>query len=179
MNLALTGLLFTLMIPATALAQAAAPTTGAAVQDAKEGARESGAVAAETARDAGAAAGEAARDAGAAASEAAAKTAAAAHAAADSAEHAAERGGSILLGVLTWLVFGVVIGAIAKLLMPGRDGGGLLVTSLLGIAGAFVGGLVAAALGLTSLHEFTLAGLVVPVAGAMLLLLAYRMLRAA
>jgi len=45
-----------------------------------------------------------------------------------------------LLGILSWIIFGLVAGVIAKLLMPGRDPGGCIVTMLLGIAGAFVGG---------------------------------------
>jgi uncharacterized membrane protein YeaQ/YmgE (transglycosylase-associated protein family) len=50
--------------------------------------------------------------------------------------------------IISWLIFGLIAGVIAKLLMPGRDPGGCLITSLLGIAGAFVGGFVARALGL-------------------------------
>ena len=46
------------------------------------------------------------------------------------------------MGILGWIVFGLVVGAIAKLLMPGRDPGGFIVTMLLGIAGALLGGFV-------------------------------------
>ena len=44
------------------------------------------------------------------------------------------------MGILSWIVFGLIAGVIAKLLMPGRDPGGCIVTMLLGVAGAFVGG---------------------------------------
>jgi uncharacterized membrane protein YeaQ/YmgE (transglycosylase-associated protein family) len=52
------------------------------------------------------------------------------------------------MGILGWIVFGLIVGAIAKLLMPGRDPGGIIVTMLLGIAGAVLGGFVGRALGL-------------------------------
>ncbi|HKO01984.1 MAG TPA: GlsB/YeaQ/YmgE family stress response membrane protein, partial [Thermoanaerobaculia bacterium] len=48
--------------------------------------------------------------------------------------------------ILGWLLFGLIVGAIAKFLMPGRDPGGWIVTILLGIAGSFVGGFIAQAL---------------------------------
>ena len=51
------------------------------------------------------------------------------------------------MGILSWILFGLVVGVIAKLLMPGRDPGGFIVTILLGIAGALVGGFVGQALG--------------------------------
>ena len=44
------------------------------------------------------------------------------------------------MGVLGWIVFGLIVGVIAKLLMPGRDPGGFIVTTLIGIVGAFLGG---------------------------------------
>ena len=49
-----------------------------------------------------------------------------------------------MLGVLGWIIFGLIVGAVAKLLMPGRDPGGFIVTMLLGIAGALMGGSSAA-----------------------------------
>ena len=51
------------------------------------------------------------------------------------------------MGILTWIVFGLVVGIIAKLLMPGRDPGGFIVTILLGIAGALLGGFIGRAMG--------------------------------
>jgi uncharacterized membrane protein YeaQ/YmgE (transglycosylase-associated protein family) len=53
-----------------------------------------------------------------------------------------------MFGVLGWIVFGLVVGIIAKLLMPGRDPGGFIITALLGIAGAVIGGFVGRAFGL-------------------------------
>jgi uncharacterized membrane protein YeaQ/YmgE (transglycosylase-associated protein family) len=50
--------------------------------------------------------------------------------------------------LITWLIFGLIAGAIAKLLTPGRDPGGCIVTMLIGIAGAILGGFIARALGM-------------------------------
>ena len=54
------------------------------------------------------------------------------------------------MGILSWIVFGLLAGLIAKLLMPGRDPGGFFVTILIGIAGALVGGFIARALGMAT-----------------------------
>ena len=77
--------------------------------------------------------------------------------------------------ILGTLVIGLVVGAIAKLLMPGRDPGGCLITILLGIAGAFVAGYLGRSVGWYQLGEPT--GFIASVIGAMLLLLAYRLIR--
>lgn len=78
-----------------------------------------------------------------------------------------------VIGVLIIALTGLVIGAIAKLLMPGKDPGGWFVTILLGIAGSWVGSWVFGALGLGG----TVTGLIGAVIGAMLLLAAYRLLK--
>jgi uncharacterized membrane protein YeaQ/YmgE (transglycosylase-associated protein family) len=75
-------------------------------------------------------------------------------------------------GILGWIVFGLVVGVIAKLLMPGRDPGGFIVTILLGIVGAVVGGWIGRALGLYGPGEP--AGFIMAVVGAILLLVIYR-----
>ncbi|MER7077796.1 Uncharacterized membrane protein YeaQ/YmgE, transglycosylase-associated protein family [Saccharopolyspora kobensis] len=46
------------------------------------------------------------------------------------------------MGIIGWIVLGLIVGALAKAIMPGKDGGGILVTMLLGVVGAFVGGLI-------------------------------------
>lgn len=78
-----------------------------------------------------------------------------------------------MLGILGWIAFGLVVGVIAKLLMPGRDPGGFIVTVLLGIAGAVVGGYIGRALGWYGPEEP--AGFIVATLGAILLLVVYRM----
>ncbi len=77
------------------------------------------------------------------------------------------------MNIIGWLLFGLVIGAIAKFLMPGRDPGGWIVTILLGIAGSFVGGFLASAL--LGRNDQT-AGWFGSIIGAMLLLFVYRMI---
>jgi uncharacterized membrane protein YeaQ/YmgE (transglycosylase-associated protein family) len=84
-----------------------------------------------------------------------------------------------LVTLLIWAVIGLGIGALAKFLMPGADSSGLLMTSLLGLVGALVGGAIASAVGLGSLRGFTVSGLVVAVLGAMLVLFVYRLSRRA
>jgi uncharacterized membrane protein YeaQ/YmgE (transglycosylase-associated protein family) len=81
------------------------------------------------------------------------------------------------MGILSWIVIGLIVGVLAKWLMPGPDPGGFFLTILLGIAGAFVGGAIASALGLGSFTGFNIGSLVIAVAGAMLLLFLHRKLR--
>jgi uncharacterized membrane protein YeaQ/YmgE (transglycosylase-associated protein family) len=78
-----------------------------------------------------------------------------------------------MLGVIGWIVFGLIVGAIAKLLMPGRDPGGIIITMALGIAGALLGGFVGRALGWYQENEP--AGFLMSLVGAVLLLWIYRM----
>ena len=75
--------------------------------------------------------------------------------------------------ILGWILFGLVVGALAKLVMPGRDPGGIIVTMLLGIAGAIIGGLAGRALGFY--REGEAAGFLMSLAGAVVLLALYRM----
>jgi uncharacterized membrane protein YeaQ/YmgE (transglycosylase-associated protein family) len=79
------------------------------------------------------------------------------------------------MGVIMTIVIGLVVGLIAKLLMPGKDPGGLIVTVLLGIAGAFVARLAGQSLGFYA--EGEPAGFIASVLGAILLLVLYRLLR--
>ena len=81
------------------------------------------------------------------------------------------------MGIISWLIFGLIVGALAKWLMPGKDPGGIFVTSFIGIAGAFVGGFIGSFLGLGSVNSFSLANIVVATGGALLLLFAYRQLK--
>ena len=78
------------------------------------------------------------------------------------------------MGILAWILFGLVVGIIAKLLMPGRDPGGFIVTILLGIAGALLGGFIGRAMGFYGTNEG--AGWIVSILGAIILLALYRMM---
>ena len=77
------------------------------------------------------------------------------------------------MGILGWILFGLVAGVIAKLVTPGRDPGGFIVTILLGIAGAFLGGFLGRAMGFYGDGEA--AGMLMSILGAVLLLVVYRM----
>jgi len=80
-------------------------------------------------------------------------------------------------GILIMIILGLIIGAVAKLIMPGNDPGGIIVTILLGIAGALVGGFLGRAMGFY--QEGQPAGFIMSVVGALILLGGYRMLRRA
>jgi uncharacterized membrane protein YeaQ/YmgE (transglycosylase-associated protein family) len=77
-----------------------------------------------------------------------------------------------MFGVLGWILFGLIVGALAKLVMPGRDPGGILVTMALGIAGALIGGFLGRALGWYGPNDG--AGFFMSLFGAILLLWLYR-----
>lgn len=81
------------------------------------------------------------------------------------------------MGILSWIVLGLVVGALAKWIMPGRDPGGIIVTILIGIAGALLGGFISSALGLGSVTGFNVVSIVIAVVGALVLLFVYRILR--
>jgi len=79
------------------------------------------------------------------------------------------------MGILSWIVFGLIAGAIAKFVMPGRDPGGIIITILLGIVGAVVGGFLGTALGFGSVSGFDVRSLLIAIGGALVLLFGYRM----
>jgi uncharacterized membrane protein YeaQ/YmgE (transglycosylase-associated protein family) len=79
-----------------------------------------------------------------------------------------------MFGILGWIIFGLVVGVVAKLVMPGKDPGGIIVTMLLGIVGAVLGGFVGRALNLYQPGEP--AGLLMSIVGAVLVLAIYRMM---
>jgi uncharacterized membrane protein YeaQ/YmgE (transglycosylase-associated protein family) len=79
-----------------------------------------------------------------------------------------------MFGVLGWIFFGLIVGALAKLVMPGRDPGGFLITMALGIAGALTGGFIGRSLGWYGPTDG--AGFLMSLLGAVILLALYRML---
>jgi len=78
------------------------------------------------------------------------------------------------MGILWTLIIGLVVGAIAKLIMPGRDPGGIIVTMLIGVAGALLAGFLGRALGWYS-EAGTGPGIIASIIGALILLFLYRM----
>jgi uncharacterized membrane protein YeaQ/YmgE (transglycosylase-associated protein family) len=77
------------------------------------------------------------------------------------------------MGIIGWIFFGLIVGIVAKFLTPGRDPGGFIVTALIGIAGALIGGFLGRAIGLY--QENDPVGFVMAVIGSIVLLLLYRM----
>lgn len=77
-----------------------------------------------------------------------------------------------MTGILGWIVFGLVVGVVAKFLMPGRDGGGIIVTTILGIVGALIGGFIGQTLGLYGPGDA--AGFLMALVGAVIVLAIYR-----
>ncbi len=78
------------------------------------------------------------------------------------------------MGILSWIVFGLIAGALAKLIMPGNDPGGMIVTTILGIVGAVIGGFIAVQLGYGDVSGFDFGSFVIAIFGALALLAGYR-----
>ncbi len=81
------------------------------------------------------------------------------------------------MGILSWIVMGLVVGVLAKFIMPGRDPGGFVITVALGIGGAFVGGYIGSFLGIGTVSGFNLPSIFVATLGAIVLLALYRALK--
>ena len=82
------------------------------------------------------------------------------------------------MGILSWILFGLIAGIIAKFIMPGRDGGGIILTCVLGIVGAVVGGWLATIFGFGGdISGFNMRSFIVAVIGSIVVLLVFRMLR--
>ena len=78
------------------------------------------------------------------------------------------------MGIITWLVLGLVVGVLAKFIMPGKDPGGFFITIVIGIAGAFLGGFVGSLAGLGDVDGFNLVSIGLATVGALILLFVYR-----
>ncbi|MGH9815048.1 MAG: GlsB/YeaQ/YmgE family stress response membrane protein [Candidatus Acidiferrales bacterium] len=78
------------------------------------------------------------------------------------------------MGIFAWIVFGLIAGALAKWIMPGKDPGGMIVTMLIGIAGAMLGGFIGGFLGFGGISGFDIRSMAIAIAGALLLLFIYR-----
>ena len=79
-----------------------------------------------------------------------------------------------MFGILGWIVFGLIVGALAKLLMPGKDPGGIIITMVLGIVGAVLGGYAGRAMGMYGPNDS--AGIFMSILGAVILLVVYRLM---
>lgn len=81
------------------------------------------------------------------------------------------------MGILSWIIFGLIAGALAKLIMPGDDPGGCIITTLIGIVGAVIGGYVGTLLGFGTVSGFDLRSFGIAIVGSLLLLAIYRMIK--
>ena len=81
------------------------------------------------------------------------------------------------MGILSWIVMGLIAGAIAKFLMPGDDPGGFIITIIIGIVGAVIGGFIGAALGLGEVTGFDLRSLLIAIGGSIVLLIIWRAIK--
>ena len=80
------------------------------------------------------------------------------------------------MGIAGWIVFGLLAGIVAKLLMPGRDPGGCIITMLLGVAGSVVGGLIGTQLHWGKVRGFDIRSFGLAVLGSLVLLIVYRLI---
>jgi len=81
------------------------------------------------------------------------------------------------MGIFSWIIMGLIVGVLAKWIMPGKDPGGLIVTICIGIAGAFVGGFIGSLLGIGSVSGFNMISFLLSIGGAILLLILYRIIK--
>jgi len=81
------------------------------------------------------------------------------------------------MGILSWIVMGLIVGVLAKFIMPGKDPGGFVITVALGIGGAFVGGYIGSFLGLGAVSGINVASIFISTLGAIVLLADYRTLK--
>jgi uncharacterized membrane protein YeaQ/YmgE (transglycosylase-associated protein family) len=82
-----------------------------------------------------------------------------------------------LMSIIAWIIVGLIGGALAKLLLPGRDPGGIILTILLGIAGAILGGFIAVAVNISDgVDDFDIGSIVLSIVGSIIILLVYRMI---
>jgi uncharacterized membrane protein YeaQ/YmgE (transglycosylase-associated protein family) len=81
------------------------------------------------------------------------------------------------MGIISWIFLGLIAGALAKFMVPGKDPGGFFVTILIGIVGAILGGFLGSFIGLGKVESFDLGGIVIATIGAIILLVLYRLFR--
>jgi uncharacterized membrane protein YeaQ/YmgE (transglycosylase-associated protein family) len=81
------------------------------------------------------------------------------------------------MGILSWILLGLLAGLLAKFIMPGKDPGGVFITTLIGIAGALIGGFLGKFVGISKVESFDLGGIAIATGGAILLLIVYRLIR--
>ena len=81
------------------------------------------------------------------------------------------------MGILSLIVLGFIVGALAKFIMPGKDPGGVITTILIGIAGAFIGAFIGSTLNIGTVSGFNFRSILLGLVGSLILLILYRMIR--
>jgi uncharacterized membrane protein YeaQ/YmgE (transglycosylase-associated protein family) len=81
------------------------------------------------------------------------------------------------MGIISWIVMGLIVGLLARFVMPGKDPRGLIITIVLGIGGGLLGGYLGTLLGLGSVTGFDLKSILIATGGAVLILILYRAVR--
>ncbi len=81
------------------------------------------------------------------------------------------------MGILSWILLGLIAGALAKFITPGKDPGGCLVTTVIGIVGAVVAGFLGTMIGIGKIESFDLGGILLATIGALVVLIVFRLLR--
>jgi uncharacterized membrane protein YeaQ/YmgE (transglycosylase-associated protein family) len=81
------------------------------------------------------------------------------------------------MGILSWIILGLIAGALAKWIMPGDDPGGIIVTIIIGIVGGVIGGAIGTALGFGDVSGFNITSVLLAVGGAIVLLIGYRAIK--
>ena len=81
------------------------------------------------------------------------------------------------MGIISWIILGLIVGALAKWIMPGQDPGGIIVTIVIGIVGALVGGFLSSLVGLGTVTGLNLGSIIIALVGALILLWLYRLIK--
>ena len=81
------------------------------------------------------------------------------------------------MGILSWIILGLIAGSLAKWIMPGKDPGGFIVTTLIGVGGAFVGGFIGSFFGRGGVNDLSISSILTAIVGALVLLFLYRKLK--
>jgi uncharacterized membrane protein YeaQ/YmgE (transglycosylase-associated protein family) len=82
------------------------------------------------------------------------------------------------MGIISWIILGLIVGALAKWIMPGKDPGGIIITIVIGIVGALIGGFLSSLMGLGTVTGLNLGSIIIALVGALILLWLYRMIKA-
>jgi uncharacterized membrane protein YeaQ/YmgE (transglycosylase-associated protein family) len=81
------------------------------------------------------------------------------------------------MGIISWIILGLIVGALAKWIMPGEDPGGIIITIVIGIVGALIGGFLSSLVGLGTVTGLNLWSIIIALVGALILLWLYRMVK--